>query len=339
MTPKSMAKNSVIDSPSFIQEEVEEEEEEEEEEVEKEELALRTDSNNLQDAEMSLIVPKGRKAPKRRVTSRQLTFSSDLEEEEEDTIKHLNGEQEITVAKEDRTIFNSVIPSTPKGKIVTEEMARKWHNDSYFKEEGTHDNHDDYYSPFVKSKSNALNYKENKNNSIFDGNKKKTDFSRYENEVEYIDKRTGEKIFVPMEDFQKSIKPKRLVFFNNNSNTTISESPSSVPSTPKRQIKEKVLKKLNIKSLMDKQMASDESSYNDDEYYQDEDSELKKNDDISGDEIIKKGDFKSIFNNAPKRSLPDFQKDETLEHTITYINHQTGAKTMMKILMNSRALN
>ncbi|GMG39152.1 unnamed protein product [[Candida] boidinii] len=177
-------------------------------------------------------------------------------------------------------------------------MARKWHNDSYFKEEGTHDNHDDYYSPFVKSKSNALNYKENKNNSIFDGNKKKTDFSRYENEVEYIDKRTGEKIFVPMEDFQKSIKPKRLVFFNNNSNTTISESPSSVPSTPKRQIKEKVLKKLNIKSLMDKQMASDESSYNDDEYYQDEDSELKKNDDISGDEIIKKGDFKNSKRNG-----------------------------------------
>ncbi|GMG40658.1 unnamed protein product [[Candida] boidinii] len=113
-----MAKNSVIDSPSFIQEEVEEEEEEEEEEVEKEELALRTDSNNLQDAEMSLIVPKGRKAPKRRVTSRQLTFSSDLEEEEEDTIKHLNGEQEITVAKEDRTIFNSVIPSTPKVHLL-----------------------------------------------------------------------------------------------------------------------------------------------------------------------------------------------------------------------------
>ncbi|GME85699.1 unnamed protein product [[Candida] boidinii] len=236
MTPKSIAKSSIIDSPSFIQEEVEEEEEEEEND---EEHAIKNGLKNPQEAEMTLIVPKGRKAPKKRVTSRQLTFSSDSEEDE--TSKYATGEQANIVLKEDITIFNSVIPSTPKGKLITEEMARKWHNDSYFKEEGSHDNHDDYYSPFINNKSNVLNYKANKNNSIFDGNKKKSDFSRYENEVEYIDKRTGEKIFVAMDDFQKSIKPKRLVFSNDNTSSNANQSTLSVPSTPKRQIKEKIV--------------------------------------------------------------------------------------------------
>lgn len=328
MTPKSIAKSSIIDSPSFIQEEVEEEEEEEEND---EEHAIKNGLKNPQEAEMTLIVPKGRKAPKKRVTSRQLTFSSDSEEDE--TSKYATGEQANIVLKEDITIFNSVIPSTPKGKLITEEMARKWHNDSYFKEEGSHDNHDDYYSPFINNKSNVLNYKANKNNSIFDGNKKKSDFSRYENEVEYIDKRTGEKIFVAMDDFQKSIKPKRLVFSNDNTSSNANQSTLSVPSTPKRQIKEKVLKKLNIKNLMDKQMTSDESNYNDDddEYYEDEDSEFKVKDDISSDEIIKKGDFKNIFYNGPKKSLSVSQKDKSLEHTITYINHQTGVKTVKEM--------
>ncbi|GMF74657.1 unnamed protein product [[Candida] boidinii] len=111
MTPKSIAKSSIIDSPSFIQEEVEEEEEEEN----SQKLAINDGLKNSQEAEMTLIVPKGRKAPKKRVTSRQLTFSSDSEEDE--TSKYTTGEQ--VVSKEDITIFNSVIPSTPKVHLLT----------------------------------------------------------------------------------------------------------------------------------------------------------------------------------------------------------------------------